>query len=107
MDNIIERAQNRWHKALFSALFEKGKILINHSNVDENYVSALQSAYKTAASNGWNNEQGNMALQLGKIFSNMSEMDIAREYFQTAKMIFEKSGITQKIEQANLELQKI
>ncbi len=107
LNEIIERSQGRWHKALFNALFEKGKILLQSSSVDDEYITALQSAYKIAMSNGWSDEQGNLALQLGRIFYKLSENDIAREYFQTAQIIFQKAGIDHKLEIVNKELQKI
>ena len=107
LNEIIERSQGRWHKALFNALFEKGKILLQQKTLDDDYITQLNTAYKIALANGWNDEQGNLALQLGRIFRYLSKNDIAREYFQTAQMIFKKSGMNTKLETVNIELKNI
>jgi len=107
LDKIVERAQNRWYKALFNALFEKGKILLVNHKIDQEYIDQLQSAYKIAAANGWNYEQGNLSLQLGRIFVFLKENDNAREYLQTAKLLFEKSGMKLKQKTVAEELAKI
>ena len=107
LDGVIERASGRWYKALFNALFEKGKILLADKKLDDKYIADMQSAYKIAAANGWNDEQGNLSLQLGRVFYNLKEVDIAREYLQTAKMLFEKSGMKTKQALVAEELKKI
>jgi len=104
LDDIWERTKGKWTKARFNALFEKTKIYHELHNLNEDLLNDLQSALQEAGAQGWADEQGNLALQLGLVYYDLDQPDLAREYLEKALAVFKKAKLLHKVDLVEKEL---
>lgn len=104
LDELLERTKNRWHKAYYNVLFEKIRLQRQKHSVTEDALDELGDAYKAAASQGWADEQGNLAYELALLHRDQEQYASARGYYEKALEIFTKAKILGKVAKIEAEL---
>lgn len=106
LDDILARSKGKWTKAPFNALFEKIKIKRVEQDLNDDLINEIIAGYKEAQSNGWADEEGNLAFQLGLVYYDLDQKDLSREYLNKALQVFEEMKLLGKVEIVKKELEK-